>query len=134
MEERNNELSKFVGSRIREYRKKKKLTQKDLGDIIGVKHNTISNYENGVISPEQDMLFAISRALEVKVDDLFPSGDKISNNIDKAVQVSKANMSIEDLDFFNNLTKHADSLDEQKREELIKGIKFAVDFINNSNK
>ena len=55
-------LKKFVGSRIRELRKKKKLTQKELGEKIGVKDNTITSYEKGVNQLNQETLFKLARA------------------------------------------------------------------------
>lgn len=68
-----NDVTKYVGAQIKKYRKRKKMTQKELGFKIGVKHNTISGYESGTSEPEQNMLFAISDALEVSINDLFPS-------------------------------------------------------------
>ncbi|MCT1575656.1 helix-turn-helix domain-containing protein [Oceanobacillus kimchii] len=132
MSVKNNELAVYVGNKIREFRKSKKMTQKELGEKIGVKHNTVSNYETGIVSPEQDMLFAISRVLGIRVDDLFPSGDSKENFIDRAIEITDTNLSLEDLDFFNELAKHANSLDKDKREKLIKGIKFAVNFVEDN--
>lgn len=62
----------FVANKIREYRKMHGLTQRELGDKVGVKHNTISGYESGINEPEQDLLFKIANALEISVNDLFP--------------------------------------------------------------
>lgn len=67
------DVSKYVGQQIRFHRKLKKMTQKELGLRIGKKHNTISSYENGTNEPEQDALFAIANALDVSINDLFPS-------------------------------------------------------------
>ncbi len=38
---------KLIGERIREIRKKKKLTQKALADLLNTTQSTISSYENG---------------------------------------------------------------------------------------
>lgn len=67
------DVSKYVGQQIKYHRKLKKMTQKELGLIIGVKHNTVSSYENGTNEPEQDTLFAIAKALDISINDLFPS-------------------------------------------------------------
>lgn len=67
------DISKYVGQQIKYYRKLNKMTQKELGLRIGKKHNTISSYENGTNEPEQDALFAIANALDVSINDLFPS-------------------------------------------------------------
>jgi len=66
-------ISTFVGARIREYRKRSRLTQKELGEKVGVKHNTISSYENGTNEAEQEILFSIAEVLNVSVNDFFPS-------------------------------------------------------------
>lgn len=65
-------VSKYIGSRIKEYRKKRKLTQEQLGAKIGVKHNTVSSYESGTNEPEQNILFEIAKVLDVSINDLFP--------------------------------------------------------------
>ncbi len=67
------EISKFVGSKIKEIRKKEGLTQKELGDKVGVKHNTISSYENGTNEPEQNILYSMASELGVSINDFFPN-------------------------------------------------------------
>lgn len=69
---KHEDVSKYVGAQIRKYRKAKNLTQKELGKLIGVKHNTISGYENGTSEPDQNILFAIADALGISINDLFP--------------------------------------------------------------
>ncbi|MEV2698841.1 XRE family transcriptional regulator [Paenibacillus larvae] len=66
------DVSKYVGNKIKEYRLNRKLTQKELGMRVGVKHNTISSYEKGTNEPEQDMLFSLAKALDVSINDFFP--------------------------------------------------------------
>ena len=72
----NKEISKFVGSKIREFRKKRGLTQKELGEKIGVKHNTISSYEKGTNEPEQNILYSMANVLEVSINDFFPLSEQ----------------------------------------------------------
>ena len=55
-----DKLSNYIGGKIRQYRKEKNLTQEELGKMIGTKKATISNYETGYRSPNQDVLFAVS--------------------------------------------------------------------------
>lgn len=94
-------LSKYVGNKIKVFRTRKKLTQKELGEKIGVKHNTISAYESGRISPEQDMLFALSDALDVGIDDFFPPRDT-SDNFESALKMTDG-LSVKDMEFLNRL-------------------------------
>lgn len=65
-------LSQYIGNRIKLYRVKKKMTQEELANRLGTKKATISNYETGYRSPQQDMLFDLARVLEISVNDLFP--------------------------------------------------------------
>lgn len=67
------EIVKYVGRQIKYYRTLNKLTQKDLGERLGVKHNTISSYENGTNEVEQDMLFTLANIFHVSINDFFPS-------------------------------------------------------------
>lgn len=67
------EIVKYVGRQIKRYRTLNKLTQKDLGERLGVKHNTISSYENGTNEVEQDMLFTLANIFRVSINDFFPS-------------------------------------------------------------
>lgn len=39
------DIKMFVATKIKEYRKMRHLTQRELGEKVGVKHNTISSYE-----------------------------------------------------------------------------------------
>ncbi|MGM0940322.1 MAG: helix-turn-helix domain-containing protein [Bacillota bacterium] len=130
---KEKELAIYVGKKIREFRKKKGLTQKELGDLIGVKHNTISNYETGTISPEQDALFALSRALDVSIDDLFPLSDN-ENTLDIALTFSDDDMDLKDMDFLNKLIKQTKTLKGEERKKFLDNIRFAVEYFDRTNK
>ncbi|MGE7932164.1 helix-turn-helix domain-containing protein [Viridibacillus arvi] len=86
MKQENN-VTKYVGEQIKKYRKIAKLTQKALGEKVGVKHNTISSYESGTNEAEQDILFAIAKAIGVTIDDLFPP---INSQLDE-IHIDKIN-------------------------------------------
>lgn len=65
-----------IGSRIRFIRKKKGLTQKELGIKLGFKESTaevrIAQYETGERIPREDLLKRIADTLEVNVGFLNP--------------------------------------------------------------
>lgn len=62
-----NKLSK----QIRAMRKKKQLTQVQLAELLGVKYQSISKWENGMTMPDSAMLPKIADCLECSIDDLF---------------------------------------------------------------
>lgn len=51
--------------RIKQVRKSQKLTQTAFGDIIGVKGNTITNYETGLRNPTDAVIKSICREFGV---------------------------------------------------------------------
>ena len=65
-------LSQYIGKRIRKYRKDMKLTQDELAKKLNTSKGTISNYETGYRSPRQDDLFLLAEVLKINIDDLFP--------------------------------------------------------------
>ena len=67
------DISTYFGTKLKKLRKEKRLTQKQLGEMIGVAHNTISSYESGTNEPEQDILFKLADILQVSINDFFPA-------------------------------------------------------------
>lgn len=51
--------------RIRQLRKQLKMNQSDFGERVGVKGNTIGNYELGLRSPSDAVIFSICREFNV---------------------------------------------------------------------
>lgn len=63
--------AKEIGNRIKQYRKAKPLTQKELAEMVDCAEMTISQYERGLYSPKIDMRVKIANALGVSYADLF---------------------------------------------------------------
>lgn len=61
---------------MRFLRRKKGLTMKQLGEIIGVTEVTVSTYETGKREPSLDTLCAIADALDVSLDMLIRGKEK----------------------------------------------------------
>ena len=57
-----------IGAMIAHLRKKKKLTQKELGALLNLSSGTVSNYENGVHCPDLEMLVQMADVFEVTTD------------------------------------------------------------------
>lgn len=58
------------GQLIRNHRKKKKLTQLQLGKMTGMSQQQIGQYENGIRFPKIVTLIKLSKALECDIFDL----------------------------------------------------------------
>ena len=62
---------KIFGARLREVRKSKKLTQKELAEQIGIKQNSYSDWETGKNEPSLENLVKLADLFEVSLDWLF---------------------------------------------------------------
>lgn len=60
-----------LGSNILILREKKLLTQEQLAEKIGVKRQSINQYEKDKIQPSQAKLALLAKALGVKISDLY---------------------------------------------------------------
>ena len=63
----------ILGNSIKELRKSKKLTQKNLAELTGFKQNTISNHENGNRQLDETDIRVYAEALGVSPQYLFDS-------------------------------------------------------------
>jgi transcriptional regulator with XRE-family HTH domain len=79
---KSTEALKF-GRRLKELRKRRALSQKELAAMIGVHYLQISQYETGSYFPTVGKLLDIAKALQVSMDDLFgeivPDEKQVSN-------------------------------------------------------
>lgn len=71
-----------VGSRIKEMREKRNLSRSDLAEMLGVTVGAISNYENGISSPKEPILFNIMATLNCDANYLFQDNMKTTTYID----------------------------------------------------
>lgn len=60
-----------IGIRIRKYREKAGISQKELAGLIGVSNSRISNWEQGINRPDADILAELCRALNVSPSELL---------------------------------------------------------------
>lgn len=125
------ELNKFVGKKIKEYRQKKNLTQKELGSRLGLVHSTISSYERGSISSDSDSLYSLAHELGVKIDSFFPPMEL--DSLDRIKDMQKGNMTPEDMLFFKKLVEKTTSMNDEERKKFLESIKFTVDYYDKMN-
>lgn len=81
-----------TGIRIKEIRRNKGLTQKQLGEKCHIAESTIRRYESGNLNPKIETLQKIATALECDLSDLMDSDEYKLHNIELAIK--KANDSV----------------------------------------
>lgn len=65
-----------IAERIKQLRKKLHLNQSEFCEKLGIKQSTLSSYENGTVSPSNDVLYAIATQYHISLDWLFGISDK----------------------------------------------------------
>ncbi len=94
--------SKKIGTFIAVNRKKKGLTQEQLGEKLGVSNKTISRWENGNYMPDLSLLEPLSKELEISLNELL-AGEKIEK--EKVVEYSEQNL-ISAIDYSDRKIKY----------------------------
>ena len=64
-------LSKLLGQRIKELRKRNNMTQAALAEIIGMETTNLCKLENGGQIPKEENIEKIARTLKVNIKDNF---------------------------------------------------------------
>lgn len=66
-----------IGNRIKQLRKDKGYSQKEMSELAGIPYSTYSNYENNNREPNKKQLDKIANALDISLDDLLGHTGKI---------------------------------------------------------
>ena len=102
------------GERIRELRKSKNLSQRDLATKVGVNFTYISKIENEKLDfgdyPSEDLIRKLAKALRADADELLILAEKIPEAIKKRV--------IQRPDVFRKLAK----LDDESLDKLLENL------------
>lgn len=75
---------KKIGVFIAECRKRKKLTQRELAEKLGVTDRSVSNWENGVCLPDASLYRSLCEFLQISINELF-AGEFICDNNYKTI-------------------------------------------------
>lgn len=83
--------SEKFGNLIKELRKKKNITQKELGEILHITDKAISKWERGLSIPDVTMLNKLADVFEISVEELINGeiGNEKEVNIEKVFEDSK---------------------------------------------
>jgi Predicted transcriptional regulators len=65
----------MLQDRIKEERSRKKLTQEELGQIIGITQQAVGRWEKGIASPDREVLEKLADFFDVSVDYLLGRSD-----------------------------------------------------------
>ena len=65
-----------IGNKIKQYREERKMTQKDIAEILEVEAATISKYESGMIEPNIESLKRLASTFNITVDELVKDDDE----------------------------------------------------------
>jgi transcriptional regulator with XRE-family HTH domain len=63
------------GARLREARKRRHLTQRQVGDTLGITHSSVGQWETGATVPELETLVAAAELYETSLDWLVWGGE-----------------------------------------------------------
>ncbi|MCI8685428.1 helix-turn-helix domain-containing protein [Streptomyces sp. NPDC051453] len=111
------QINKYVGSKIKDYRKHFGLSQEELAKKIGVGKTTISNYEVGIRSPKKPQLIKLSEVFDVAIDDFFPQTDSTRINVSSILsEINKISSQLEEPRQKVVLDTASSQLKEQKKE------------------
>lgn len=102
-------------NRIKQIRKEIGLTQVDFGEKIGVKGNTVTNYETGLRNPTDAVILSICREFDVNEDWLRNGTGEMFRPISKDDEISMLFGKVlkdSDDDFRRRLVKALAKLDE----------------------
>lgn len=105
-------IDKYIGNKIKYYREKKNVSQKELGEFLNTTSQTISRYESGTRGTNQDVLFALADYFGISINEFFPPTS--SKNVTTIATDDETGYKVQLLsnEPYENLTK-------EEQEELI---------------
>lgn len=107
-------------NRIKQIRKGKNLTQVEFGERIGVKGNTVTNYETGLRNPTDAVILSICREFNVNEDWLRNGTGKMYKERDGSFSELLVELEDSDDDFIKSLITVYMGLDEDSKSALRK--------------
>lgn len=75
------DIARYAGQKIKYFREQKRWTQTDLAKKVGIGKTAVANYESGLRSPKQDILFDLAKVFDISINEFFPETVVKENNI-----------------------------------------------------
>lgn len=107
-------------NRIKQIRKEKNLTQVEFGERIGVKGNTVTNYETGLRNPTDAVILSICREFNVNENWLRDGTGEMYKERDGSFSELLSDLEDSDDDFIKSLITVYMGLDENSKQALRK--------------
>ena len=79
-----------IGSKIKNARLEKKLTQEQVAELLGVSRQTISNWENAKSYPDIISVIALSDLYSISLDDLLKGDREMMEHLEECTNVVKS--------------------------------------------
>jgi len=86
-----------IGARIAALRKKRRLTQKQLAEAIGISQYLVSNYETGRLHLSDEMIIRFAKALHSSADIILGIKDDQTRSNEPSLRLQKRLAQIEQL-------------------------------------
>lgn len=87
----------MIGDQLLTFRKAKGMTQEELAVKLHIVRQTVSKWEKGLSVPDAQMLIQLSKCLDVTVAQLLDVPPQISDQLDLAKELEKANEALAQL-------------------------------------
>lgn len=126
-----------MGNRIRELRRAKGLTMKQLGEVLGVAESTISHYETGRRQLDNETLLRLGEFFEVSVGYLLGVEDAkppVLNEKDERDIAKTLETLMSQLDSSGDLMFDGDPISDEARESIRSAMKLGLEAAKIKNK
>lgn len=123
-------------NRIRELRKERGLTMKQLGNIIGAAESTMSQYETGKRQPGNEILLKLGEFFDVSVGYLLYAEEKTVPSVEKKSIQDGADMEdvLNSLENAEGLMLYGDPLSDEARASIVAAMKLGMEAAKAKNK
>ena len=68
----NINITNYVANKIKIFREKRNITQKELAEVLNTTQQTVARYESGERKTDQNTLFTLANYFKVSINDFFP--------------------------------------------------------------
>lgn len=104
-----------IGKRIKEARERSGLTQKELGELLGITPSAVTNYENETSHPKEPIMYKLFSALHVDANFLFQDEMNETKSSPAPANAGTGELTEIEMQLLNNLRQ----LNDEGKERLL---------------